>query len=477
MEKRPAENEENGAENGAKKAKLDPDCGRLLFCGSTHWDLMDKPSKMKDDTYYSKHNIYEPQFLAALKDVRIREVSSSQDANHQIVVDEEGQAWSWGNNEFGQLGQGDKRHRRIPTPISGTGPNGYTIVALATSRKHSLMLTSRGEVLSFGENTDGQCALGEMKSTTVTMGSRAREEVEANTLPSILEPTLIKHDGPPIIKIAAGLDFSLMLDVEGVAWTFGSQEFGKCGTGTDGSYNAAEAKVKMRYAGVSEPQKLSRCYERDAKTKKMKNLQMMRIKDISAGTAHAAMVDEMNRVFTWGLGSYGRTGLNDNIDAHVPTWVSSLDHPRGKVSEVYCGNFCTFMITTPLKSVYMAGILDSVKGEAKMTPKQYFDFGEAGLRHLGFFKKGWCYVGEDGQVVQSNTGPCYGELGTGEKFRTQGVPKKNKEFQYANILKTGTGGQHAVYIIRDTEEEDQEELEEYDELDQADIEFAAPEAK
>ena len=45
-----------------------------------------------------------------------------------------------------------------------------------------------------------------------------------------------------------------------------------------------------------------------------------------------------------------------------------------------------------------------VKGEAKMTPKQYFDFGEAGLRHLGFFKKGWCYVGEDGQVVQSNTG-------------------------------------------------------------------------
>ena len=33
------------------------------------------------------------------------------------------------------------------------------------------------------------------------MGSRAREEVEANTKPSILEPTLIKHDGPPIIKV------------------------------------------------------------------------------------------------------------------------------------------------------------------------------------------------------------------------------------------------------------------------------------
>jgi alpha-tubulin suppressor-like RCC1 family protein len=28
-----------------------------------------------------------------------------QDAGHVVVVDESGQAWSWGNNEFGQLGQ------------------------------------------------------------------------------------------------------------------------------------------------------------------------------------------------------------------------------------------------------------------------------------------------------------------------------------------------------------------------------------
>ena len=36
--KRPAENGSNGdAENGAKKSKLDPDCGRLLFCGTTEW--------------------------------------------------------------------------------------------------------------------------------------------------------------------------------------------------------------------------------------------------------------------------------------------------------------------------------------------------------------------------------------------------------------------------------------------------------
>ena len=35
----------------------------------------------------------------------------------------------------------------------------------------------------------------------------------------------------------------------------------------------------------------------------------------------------------------------------------------------------------------------------------------------------------------------------------------------------GTGYNHALYVLRDTEEEDKEELEEYDVLDQAGIEF------
>ena len=34
------------------------------------------------------------------------------------------------------------------------------------------------------------------------------------------------------------------------------------------------------------------------------------------------------RVFTWGAGSYGRTGLGDTTDTLVPTWVQSLDHQR-----------------------------------------------------------------------------------------------------------------------------------------------------
>jgi len=297
-----------------------------------------------------------------------------------------------------------------------------------------------------------------------------------NDVTEVLTPAAIIYDGPPIVKISCGIDFNLMLDVEGNAWTFGNQEFGKCGTGTDGAYNSTEAKVKMRYAGISRPYQLSRVYERDAKTKKIKPLQIMRIKNISAGSNHAAMVDEMSRVFTWGQGSYGRTGHNDTLDTHVPTWVSSLDHPRGKIDEVYCGNVCTVMIgKSTNKNIYLAGIIDPLKREANMNPKVYYDFGGEDMANIGFFKKGWNYVGTDGNVMQTNTGPCYGELGTGEKFRNQGIPKKSKEFEYATILKVGTGSNHCVYIMRDSEEDDKEEMEEFDDLDQADIEYTGEE--
>lgn len=76
------------------------------------------------------------------------------------------------------------------------------------------------------------------------------------------------------------------------------------------------------------------------------------------------------------------------------------------------------------------------------------------------FRKGWNYVGEDGNVVQTNTGPCYGGWGSGrEKFRTR-VPKKAKEFEYPHITKRWGLGSICVYIMRDCEEADKEELEE-----------------
>lgn len=469
--KRKAENGSNGT-NGDKKARLDPACGTLVFCGATDFANMLKPGKLKEESYHSKHNVHEPMLLAALKDVRIRHVGKSPEAGHLVVVDEGGQAWVWGNNDHGQLGLGDTRCRRVPTPVPGTGEGGDIIVMVACGQRHTLLLTSQGKVLASGENSDGQCGRGEMKSKDVEC-NKGNEEVEMCNIPMLKDFDEINFNGPPVIKIAAGVDFSMLLDIDGSVWTFGSQENGQIGTGTDGSYNSASSKVKMRYAGVSEPFQLARCYERDPKTKKTKSMQMMKIRDFAAGSHHAAMVDELGRVFTWGAGSYGRTGLNDTMDTHVPTWVSALDHPRGKIESVQCGHMITILTGKTPGSTYMAGVVDNIRKEANMTPKQFFEMGDSEMKDVAFWKKGFSAVGEDGKVVVANNGPCYGEVGNGERFRTQGIPKKMKELEFAHVMMVGTAANMAVYVLRDTEEEDQEEMEEFDTLDQSDMEYTA----
>lgn len=476
--KRPAENGSNGDSSDAKKAKLDPDCGKLLFCGTTEWHNAAKPGKLKEDNFHSKNNVFEPKRIEALKDVRIKMVGSGQEAAHVVVVDETGQAWSWGNNEFGQLGQGDNMHRRIPTPVSGTGPGGHTIVAVSLGIRHTLLLTSRGDVLACGDNADGQCAQGEMKTKNVT--GKVQEEIEVCSVKSLNVPTAINYTGPPVIKVSAGKEFSMLLDVEGCVWAFGSQEFGQLGNGTDGSYNSANSKVKMRYAGISQPQKISRVYERDSKTKKTKMMQMMRIKDISAGSHHGAMVDELGKVFSWGAGAYGRTGLGEPMDTHTPVWLQSLDHPRGKIDNVMCGLTMTVLWGKTAGQIFMAGCTDNIRKECNMTPKQWYDMGDSVIQPgsgVGLWRKGFAAVGEDGKVTLSNNGPCYGELGMGERIRTTGVPRKSKELDYVHVMKVGTGANWAAYVVRDTEEEDEEEIEEYEMLDQTKIEYTEADMK
>ena len=74
---------------------------------------------------------------------------------------------------------------------------------------------------------------------------KVNEEVETCSVQMIKEPTMINYSGPPVIKVSCGKEFSMMLDLDGCVWTFGSQENGQCGTGTDGSYNSANSKVRL----------------------------------------------------------------------------------------------------------------------------------------------------------------------------------------------------------------------------------------
>lgn len=76
---------------GKKKKAVDPECGTLVFCGTTDFANVLKPAKLAEQSFHSKLNVHEPVLLAALQGVRIRHVGSGPEAGHLLVVDEAGQ--------------------------------------------------------------------------------------------------------------------------------------------------------------------------------------------------------------------------------------------------------------------------------------------------------------------------------------------------------------------------------------------------
>jgi len=68
---------------------------------------------------------------------------------HNLAVKEDGTLWTWGDNDYGQLGNGTKQPQPSPEQVAGL----TSVVAVAAGRHHSVALTEDGSVWIWGENT------------------------------------------------------------------------------------------------------------------------------------------------------------------------------------------------------------------------------------------------------------------------------------------------------------------------------------
>lgn len=105
-----------------------------------------------------------------LEGEKITFVAASHD--HAFAVTEAGEVYGWGDNAYGQLGTGTKVDVPHPKQVipEGTVMDGAPIVEVATSAHHTVALADDGRVFSWGNNKFGQLGDG----TT----DEAREPVE-----------------------------------------------------------------------------------------------------------------------------------------------------------------------------------------------------------------------------------------------------------------------------------------------------------
>ena len=65
----------------------------------------------------------------------------------------DGGAWCWGQNDYGQLGDGTTTDRHTPVAVSGLASG---VTALAAGKSHTCALTAAGGVQCWGNNFYGQ---------------------------------------------------------------------------------------------------------------------------------------------------------------------------------------------------------------------------------------------------------------------------------------------------------------------------------
>lgn len=79
--------------------------------------------------------------------------------NHTLALWSNGTLLSWGDDSFGQLGDGHTGGFS-DVPVSVQYPSGDHIKAVSAGCTHSLALTSTGQVLSWGDNDFGELGIG-----------------------------------------------------------------------------------------------------------------------------------------------------------------------------------------------------------------------------------------------------------------------------------------------------------------------------
>jgi len=178
---------------------------------------------------------------------------------HTVATKSDGTLWAWGNNEYGQLGDGTFEDKANPVRI-GTETNW---IQVAAGQDHSLGIKSDGTLWAWGRNSSGQLGDGtwEDKATPVqvdTTMSWARITAGFwHTLATKKDGTLWAwgsnwagqfgngtrtSQGSTLqigtltnwVEIAAGIDHSVMIKSDGTLWACGSSLYGQLGDGIKG---------------------------------------------------------------------------------------------------------------------------------------------------------------------------------------------------------------------------------------------------
>ncbi len=228
---------------------------------------------------------------------------------HNVALHSDGTVWAWGNNMFGQLGNGSTNEARVPVQVSGLS----SITSLGGRGYHTLAIKADGTAWAWGWNAQGELGNGATNATTVPV------EVAGLTNPVAVSggyhySIALMRDGTVyqwghgrvignsftpvqvsglsnVAAISGGWDHALALTSNGTVWAWGKNGVGELGDGTT-TDRAAPVPITS-----------------------LSNIMM-----VSGGDWHSAALGTDGTVWKWGRNDVGQlgNGTADGAGNYVP---------------------------------------------------------------------------------------------------------------------------------------------------------------
>ena len=221
---------------------------------------------------------------------------------HSLALGSDGNVYAWGNNQYGQLGNGttntsQKTPVRVKTPDRSTYPDlpeDFTYVQVSAGELHSLALGSDGNVYAWGNNQYGQLGNG-------TTGSYR------NTPAKVGKPAGAPADFT-YVQVSGGYWHSLAVGSDGNAYAWGYNSWGQLGDGTTVNYRTAPVRVKTPDRSTYPNLPADFTYVQ-----------------VSGGWQHSLAVGSDGNAYAWGYNSRGRLGDGTSTERHAPVRVKTPD--------------------------------------------------------------------------------------------------------------------------------------------------------
>ena len=214
--------------------------------------------------------------------------------SHTLAVKNDGSLWSWGENHYGQLGNGTTVHMSIPNSIPEKIMN--DVISVSAGQRYSLAINTDGSLWAWGLNSHGQLGDGTITDRHV--------------------PVKIMDN---VVFISAGYraDHTLAVKTDGSLWAWGRNDDGQIG---DGTTTDRYKPVKIMDGVIS----------------------------AASGTAYSMAIKGDGSLWAWGSNRQRQLGDDTTVSRHTP--VKVMDD----VALVSASLFTTMIIKTD-RSLWVCG--------------------------------------------------------------------------------------------------------------------------